>query len=325
MKISVVGSGRWGTALAHAWSSRGHDVMLYCRRHDIAEEIEQHHSNSRDFPKVLLSHTLRATTDIASITKADIVVLAVPSSAFVECINLLSSFRLKTVVSATKGVVHDGITPLSYLQATLNSSINTAVLSGPSFSLDVISLRPLGVVIASHNESIAHMLAHELSSPSMKVYHSTDTCGVEWGGIAKNVIAIAAGVARGAQCGDSAHAALITRGLAELTRFATHCGAHPATLAGLSGLGDLVMTSSSIESRNFRFGFHLGEGYSVEASLLKIGSTVEGIRTAPFLLRLSHEKGVEMPITEQVTMLLEGKTTPERMAQALLTRSIKKE
>ena len=217
------------------------------------------------------------------------------------------------------------LTPLQLCKKHISIATDFVVLSGPSFAIDLVNLRPIGIVAASESEDAAWKTAEIFSSPTVKVYISTDPLGVELGGIVKNTIALAAGVCDGLGYGDSARAGLITRGLAEMQRLVSALGADPQTLSGLSGLGDLVMTASCDTSRNRTVGLRLGKGESLEQIMRTLGSVAEGVESSPLILELAQKHGVEMPITEQVCKFLRGEVSIQDAAAQLLARPSKRE
>ena len=233
----------------------------------------------------------------------------------------------RVIVSATKGLEKDsGLTPLSYAAEKLKLARDTlAVISGPSFASDLIAGHPISIVASSSSEALAQEVATTLSNESLRVYTSTDPLGVELGGILKNVIAIAAGVSDSLEYGPSARAALITRGLAEMAALATAMGANFKTLSGLSGLGDLLMTATESQSRNRAVGLQLGKGAKLSAVIASLGSTAEGVSSAPLVQRLAQEKGVAVPITDQVVRLLRGEVVPGELTKALMNRPLRRE
>jgi glycerol-3-phosphate dehydrogenase (NAD(P)+) len=239
--------------------------------------------------------------------------------------------RLKTspdclVISAIKGLERESVlTPLQFAEKTALPAKALVVLSGPSFSKDVLARSPVGVVAASKSPQAAQQVAELFTNDCMKVYTSNDPLGVELGGSLKNVIAVAAGVSDGMGLGDSSRAGIITRGLAEIMRLATAMGADRMTLSGLSGLGDLAMTASSDTSRNRQVGLGLGRGKALAQVLKEVGTVAEGVVTAPLMLNLAKRFSVEVPISYFVSELIAGRTTPMEMRKALLSRSIKQE
>ncbi len=324
--VSVLGLGNWGTALANHLGRKGLPVLGWSNQAEIVSAINANHLNPSALKNISLSDNFRATSNIEDTFDSEFIVLAVPSKALSDVVPKLKISGAHTLVSVIKGMeLATLLTPLQFIASKLPGEIKSCVLSGPSFADDVTAGKPCGVVAASKDESVARAVAELFSGDTMKVYVSTDPLGVELGGIVKNIIALAAGVSDGLGYGDSARAGLITRGLAEIVRFAEALGADRMTLFGLSGLGDLAMTASSDLSRNRTVGLRLGRGEKLPEILASLGSVSEGVHTAPIILQLSKRYGIEMPITERVVSLLEGHDTPATMAKALLSRPIKRE
>ncbi len=324
--ISVLGLGNWGTALANHLAARGHPVLGWAIEPDIVQSVNTEHKNVRYLSDVRLNANLRATGNIDDCLQNEFLVLVVPSKVLGQVIPRLKLKSGSILVSAIKGLEASTLsTPLQYAKKHLPVPAELVVLSGPSFARDVVLHRPCGVVSASTSESAAREVAEAFTGNSMKVYISGDPLGVELGGIIKNVIALAVGVSDGLGLGDSAKAGLITRGLAEMTRLATAMGADARTLFGLSGLGDLAMTATSDLSRNRTVGVRLGKGQALQEIVTSLGSVAEAVTTTPLVLRLSQQHGVEMPITEHVAKLIDGKMTAAEAVKALISRPMRRE
>lgn len=324
-RVSVLGLGNWGTALAQHLASKGIGVLGWCKNPEMAASINERHRNDYYLSGVQLSPNLTATTSLDEAAQREVLVLAFPSTALQEVLSRLPKQGSKILVSAIKGLERESLqTPLDYAATVLESSDGVA-LSGPSFARDVVAQRPCGVVAASRSEEAAKRVAEIFSSESMRVYTSSDALGVELGGVVKNIVALAAGVVDGLGLGDSARAGLITRGLAEMMRLAQAMGAEVLTLSGLSGLGDLIMTATCDQSRNRTVGLRLGRGEKLDAILASLGSVAEGVTTTPLVRRLSERHGVEMPITAHVEKLLAGQVSAQEMVKSLLARPLRKE
>ncbi len=325
-KVGVIGLGHWGTALAEHLARAGHDVLGWDKESAVVAGINSSHLNPMALPDVELSSGFSATHDINEAASRPFVVLVVSSSAMTIVMNQLKMAPDSVLISAIKGLDSDTLeTPIQAASRIMPPNINLACLSGPSFAKDVIADKPCSVVAASKDEKVARSVAELFTARNFRVYTSTDTLGVELGGVLKNVIALAAGAADGLELGDSARMAVMTRGLHEITRLAVAMGAKERTLSGLSGMGDLMMTASSTLSRNRTVGFRLGQGERLESILNNLGSVAEGVRTAEIVERLSHKYGVEMPISERVLKLIRGVMTPEELLRDLLSRPIKSE
>jgi glycerol-3-phosphate dehydrogenase (NAD(P)+) len=326
-RILVLGSGAWGTAIALSLHRRsGHQITLWAHSPEAAREIADAHENTLFLPGFPLPEAIAITGDNAAAADAEIIVSVVPSEFLRSTLARLRPHMHpgQIVVSATKGVEN-----LTYLRMTeviaaslaeTGLSLPVGAFSGPSFALEVAQGQPTAVTIAFDDASIASRIQHEFSSESLRLYTSTDVIGVELGGALKNVIAIAAGVAAGVGLGYNSAAALITRGIAEITRLAVACGGHRETLAGLSGVGDLVLTCTGSLSRNRTVGQALGQGRKLPEILQSLGGKVaEGVFTCRAALGLARLHNIEMPITEQMELILnEGKDPREAIKDLML-------
>lgn len=324
-QIAVVGAGAWGTALANAAARAGRDVTLIARDPDHAAEMAASHENARRLPGVRLEAAVTPTADLSRAAGARAMLLVTPAQSAASMAEALALvLRPGTpLVLCAKGIDRASRLFLGDLIADLLPRQPFAVLSGPSFADDVSRGLPTAVVLASADAIIAEALAAALSGRTFRVYHGTDVRGVEIGGAAKNVLAIACGAVIGRGLGESARAALVARGFAELMRFAKAYGAEAQTLMGLSGLGDLVLTAGSLKSRNYAFGEALGRGASLaEASG---GKLAEGALTAAALVDLAAARGVDMPIAAQVAALVEGRVSLDDAITALMSRPTKAE
>jgi glycerol-3-phosphate dehydrogenase (NAD(P)+) len=323
--ISVVGGGAWGTALANAAARAGRGVTLW--EHDAANAAQL--ANKREslfLPGVRIDDGIAVTRDFAGAARADAILLVVPAQAVRSVSTTLApavASRTPLIVCA-KGIERGTCRFMSEVIAECAPNAMPAILSGPSFAADVARGLPTAVTLAVADEGVASELTRALGSATFRPYHSTDIRGVEIGGAAKNVLAIGAGIVAGRALGASATAALITRGFAELVRFGRAFGARPETLTGLSGLGDLVLTCSSPQSRNFSFGMALGKGQSPDE--VRAGAKLaEGAFTAPVLVEMARNKGVEMPIATAVASILDGTLNVGDAIEGLLTRPFRAE
>lgn len=319
--ISVIGAGAWGTALANAAARAGRDVVLYARDRAAAEMISSTRENPK-LPGIQLAKTVSVTADLAHAAGADAVLLVTPAQNLRQAASALSSHLAKgmPVIVCAKGLERGTHKFMTEIVAEEAPQAIPAILSGPSFDVDVARGLPTAVTLATADEALATKLVHALGSDTFRPYHTTDVRGVEIGGAAKNVLAIAAGIVVGKQLGASALAALTTRGFAELMRLGLACGAKAETIAGLSGLGDLLLSCSSPQSRNFSFGIAVGRGDRPDRSKL-----VEGEFTAPVLVELAREKNVEMPVANAVAAVLGGALTINEAIEMLLTRPFRAE
>lgn len=325
-RIAVLGLGNWGTALANHLATKGYDVLGWSIEQPVVEGINSRHRNPNYLTHIELHQGLKATMCLEDVLDREVVVLVVPSFALAETASKLMLSREALIVSAIKGLDAETLlTPLSFLEHHLPVKARLAVLSGPSFAKDIAAGLPCGIVAASKDMSAADRTSEIFSSDSMRVYTSPDPVGVEIGAAVKNVVALAAGICDGIGLGDSARAGVITRGLAEMVRLAIAVGAGSQTLFGLSGLGDLVMTSTCDTSRNRTVGLRLGRGEPLEYILKTLGSVAEGVEATPLVLRLAERHGVEAPITAQVARLIKGECKPGEAVTALMARPQKME
>lgn len=324
--VAVVGGGAWGTALANAAAAAGRDVTLWLRDAAMAAALERTRENARYLPGIPLHPRIRATARSADLGSAGAVLLVTPAQTARDVLTRLAPAlgAGATVVLCAKGIERTtGSFMSAVASAVLPPGTPVAVLSGPSFAVDVARNLPTAVTLAAADGELAARLARALSGPSLRLYHTDDVRGVEVGGAGKNVLAIASGIVAGRGLGESARAALIARAFAELMRFARAFGGRPETLMGLSGLGDLVLTASSPQSRNFAFGQRLGAGASPEAAAG--GKLAEGAFTATALVALARAQGIEMPIAAAVAAIVAGQARVEEVVAQLLARPLRGE
>lgn len=328
MQVAVLGLGAWGTALALHCARCGHHVIGWTRDVSAAQRGNTARRVAFQGAEVVLPENLTLTAELAACAQAELTIIALPARAWSQVAPHRAPPRShEVIVSASKGLTAESnLTPLGYLRTTLGwNEEQLAVVSGPSFASDLQAQRPLSLVAASRSAASAQRVAEALANRSVRMYTSIDPVGVELGGILKNVIAIAAGVSDALNYGPSARAAIITRGLAEMTRIATALGADRRTLAGLSGLGDLVMTATENQSRNRTVGLRLGRGEPIDAITASLGAVAEGVTTTPLALDLATRAGVEAPITEHMVRLLRAEITPTQLAESLISRKLKAE
>jgi len=327
-RITVLGSGAWGTAIALSLHRRGgHQVALWAHSHELAQQIADARENAQFLPGFPIPSAIRVTADSDAIKAADILVSVIPSE-FLRPTLLRVRTQMRAgqfVVSATKGIEERTLFRMTQvLSATLEPAgllLSIGALSGPSFALEVAQGQPTAVTVAFSDPEIAALIQQEFSSETLRLYTSTDVIGVELGGALKNVIAIAAGISAGVGLGHNSTAALITRGMAEITRLAVACGARRETLAGLSGIGDLVLTCTGSLSRNRTVGEQLGQGRKLPEILESLGGKVaEGVLTSRAALGLACRHGVEMPITEQMELILNEGKDPREAIRDLMMR-----
>lgn len=323
-RIAVLGGGAWGTALALTCARAGRDVTLWEFDAGNAEHLATRRE-SRFLPGVRLEGNIKVTRALAEASRSDAILLVVPAQAMRSVIKSLAQTMAagSPLIACAKGIEHGSHKFMTEIIAECAPNATPAILSGPSFAADVARGLPTAVTLAAADGEIAQALAQAIASASFRPYHSTDVRGVEIGGAAKNVLAIAAGIVTGRGLGASASAALTTRGFAELVRFGKAYGAKPETMTGLSGLGDLILTCSSPQSRNFSFGVALGKGEKPDGAAH--GKLAEGAFTAPVLLEMAAEKNIEMPISAAVAALLAETLSVDEAIGSLLTRPIKSE
>jgi glycerol-3-phosphate dehydrogenase (NAD(P)+) len=331
LRVSIIGAGGWGTALSLTLTRLGHIVRLWAYEPEVGESIRIHRENRLFLPGVSLPESVFVTNDLAeALEGAEIVVSAIPSHVCRALYaQMLPHLHPEMVfVCVTKGLETETQMRMSeVIRSVVGGHFlpRLAVLSGPSFAREVARGDPTAVVVASEDGAIAPFIQKEFSSRTLRLYTSSDLVGVEMGGAVKNVIAIAAGVVGGLGLGHSPVAALITRGLVEMTRLACACGAQRETLAGLAGLGDLVLTSTGDLSRNRHVGIELGRGRKLEEILTSMRMVAEGVKTTEATIALAARHGVEMPITQQVSRILRAETSPPEAIRELMERSLKEE
>ena len=323
----VIGAGAWGTALAQVVARAGLDVRLQAREPEVVESIRDRRVNEAFLPGITLDDRVSVTADLADLGSCD-VILAVPPAQHMR--STLTAFAAHhrpgvPVILCSKGIERGSLKLMTDVLAETLPQAPAAVLSGPSFAAEVARGLPSAVTLACADAALGEELMWTLSAPGFRPYLATDLIGAEVGGAIKNVLAIACGMAEGRGLGRSAHAALITRGFAEMTRMGVALGGEAETVAGLCGLGDLVLTCSSPQSRNMSLGLALGQGQTVEQALAGKRSVAEGYESAPAVRELAAKMGVEMPISLAVAALLNGETTVEAVIDDLLSRPLKVE
>lgn len=319
--ISVIGAGAWGTALAAVAARAGREVTLCARDIAMAAEIAETRENPR-LPGVRLDTGIEVIADIETTARADIVLIATPAQNLRAAVFALAPHLADgtPVIACAKGIERGTHKFMTEVIAEAAPAAVPAILSGPSFADDVARGLPTAVTLAAKDEALASALVQALGSSTFRPYHTADVRGVEIGGAAKNVLAIAAGIAVGRRLGASAQAALTTRGFSELARLGRACGARSETMAGLSGLGDLILSCSSAQSRNFALGVALGRGEPRPS-----GKLAEGEFTAPVLIELAASQNVDMPVSIAVAAILSGTATIDEAIESLLTRPFKAE
>ncbi len=320
MRIVVAGAGAFGTGLAIALARKG-DVMLWGRKPEHMDTLSAARENARHLPGCKLPSALEVTSDTGCIEGADIVLLCVPTqqiSGFLKA--NVTALTGKSIIACCKGIdLETGLGPANVIAAHIPTAIS-AILTGPSFAADIAQGLPTALTLACSDPDAAESLQTTLTRPTLRMYRTTDVAGAQLGGALKNVMAIAAGASMGSGLGESARAAVITRGYAEMQRFAAFRGAEPETLMGLSGLGDLILTCTSPQSRNYSFGLSLGRCETYDPT-----KTVEGAHTARAVASLSEQHGLDMPISRAVDDLVQGRANVAEALRMLLSRPLKEE
>lgn len=320
--VSVIGGGAWGTALAQTCASAGRDVHLWAREADVVHSINSLHENQRFLPGAALLPAIHASTDMKKAAKSDIILVVVPAQFTRTILTELAPHIAKDtpVLLCSKGIEQNSLQFMSDVLVQTVPQAIPAVLSGPSFAADVVKGLPTAVTLACQHPGLGHALMAAIGTRSFRPYLTSDLIGAEIGGAVKNVLAIACGIVLGRELGKSAHAALITRGFAEMIRLGMALGALPETLRGLCGLGDLVLTCSSEQSRNMSCGLKLGRGQSIDEIMQNGGGVIEGAATAPALTALAARENIDMPICEAVAAILHGNIGIDAAIEGLLSR-----
>jgi len=323
MRVAVIGAGSWGTTVAHLAAANAATV-LWARRDEVADEITREHRNSRYLPDYELHPELRATSSMAeAVGGADVLVMGVPTHGFRATLTEAAEHLRPwvPVVSLAKGFEQGTRLRMTQLISDVVPGHPAGVLTGPNLAKEILAGYPAASVIAMSDLIVAQRLQELLSGDTFRVYTNPDVIGSEVGGALKNVVALASGMADGLGLGDNTRAAVITRGLAELTRLGVALGGDPLTLAGLAGMGDLVATCISPQSRNRHVGEQLGRGRHIDEIVAEMQMVAEGVKAAPVAVELAHELGVEMPIAQQVALVCSGSATAVDAYRGLLTRA----
>jgi glycerol-3-phosphate dehydrogenase (NAD(P)+) len=323
-RLAVIGGGAWGTALAQVIAAGGRETLLWAREPEVVVAVNEAHENSLFLPGQALDPAIRATGDLAELQDWDAWLVVTPAQHMRSVLEEVPSCD-KPMILCSKGIdERSGLLLHDVAHAACPEAL-VAVLSGPTFAHEVAAGLPTAVTLAATDGALAESLRTRIARPNFRIYSSDDVIGAEIGGAVKNVLAIACGVVEGKGLGQNARAALIARGFAEMTRFGLDCGARRETLAGMSGLGDLVLTCSSTSSRNFSLGKGIGEGRSAAELLADRRTVAEGAFTAPVLARLAAERGVDMPIVAAVDGLLAGRFSVDQVLEQLMARPPRQE
>lgn len=329
--VAVIGAGSWGTALSSVCADNGHAVTLWVRDARLADEINTHHTNRKYLPEVTLDASLKAETDLpTAVEGADVLLLAIPSHAMRQVVRQLAPFVRADalLIHATKGLELESLKRMSQVireEVPQLLGDRLVVLTGPSHAEEVVRRSPTTVVVAAECAASGREAQELLNNSYFRVYTNPDMVGAEIAGALKNIIALGAGMSDGLGFGDNAKAALLTRGLMEISRLGVKLGANPLTFSGLAGVGDLVVTCTSRHSRNWRAGYMLGQGHTLEVVLQQMGMVVEGIRTTKAARELSQREQVRMPITQVLYDILFTGKSPRQGVEELMVRDAKRE
>lgn len=332
-QIGIVGAGSWGIALAYLLSNNGHDVIVWSRSQSTVDKLAAYHGNEDKLPGVILPDSVRFTCNIEETVKdKDIIVLVVPSAHMRDTVKLIAPYietendeHKQIIVNCTKGIEEDTLMIMSDVILDEIPGCHVCTLSGPSHAEEVGKGMPTTIVVGAFDKDIARYVQNIFMSKVFRVYISPDMLGIEIGAALKNVIALAAGMADGYGCGDNAKAALITRGIAEISRLGMAMGGKFETFSGLSGIGDLIVTCASMHSRNRRAGILIGQGKTVQEAMDEVHMVVEGVYSAKAALKLAEKYEVEMPIVKGVNDILFGGKTPGEVIEDLMMRDKKAE
>ena len=319
IKLGVLGGGAWGTALAQVAAAGGSETLLWAREAEVVESINARRENTLFLAGIPLNPAIRATSDFAELAGCDAYLVVTPAQ-HMRSVLAAAPVGQRALVLCSKGIEEGSGALLHHVAREACPDAPIAVLSGPSFAHEVAHGLPTAVTLAAEDPDLRERLRSAIAQPNFRIYVSDDVAGAEIGGAVKNVLAIACGVVEGKGLGENARAALIARGFAEMTRFGVALGARRETLAGLSGLGDLVLTCSSTSSRNFSLGLGLGQGRSAAELLADRRTVAEGAFTAPVLARLARDQGIDMPIVAAVDALIGGRASVDEVLEQLLSR-----
>jgi glycerol-3-phosphate dehydrogenase (NAD(P)+) len=318
-KLGVIGGGAWGTALAQIAAFGGRETLLWALESEVVQAVNSRHENSVFLPGLPLDPAIRATIDLAELDTCDAWLVVTPAQHMRKVLAAAPPC-FKPLILCSKGIEESSGELLHDVAQAVCPNSPVAVLSGPTFAHEVAAGLPTAVTVACEDAAIAEAISNRIALPQFRVYLSDDVPGAEVGGAVKNVLAIACGVVEGKRLGQNARAAVIARGFAEMTRFGLTYGAREETLAGLSGLGDLVLTCNSTSSRNFSLGKSIGEGRAASELMADRRTVAEGAFTAPVLRRLAEKRGVEMPLVSAVDDLLSGRVSVDALLEQFLAR-----
>lgn len=328
MKITLCGGGSWGTAIARLLSNKGHELNFYIRNKEVIEDIRENKENTKYLPGAKFEKEINLTNNLDSVLQdIDVFIIAVPTSSIREVLTSIKDKISKDViiVNLSKGIEVESLDRISEISSEILKDNPFVALSGPSHAEEVGKDIPTTLVASSENLKVAQTIQHEFSTPIFRIYTNPDLVGVEMGGALKNIIALAAGMNDGLAYGDNSKAALMTRGIYEMSKLGISLGANPHTFNGLSGIGDLIVTCTSMHSRNRRAGILIGEGKSMEEACNEVGQVVEGVKTVKSAYKLAKLKNIEMPITNALYKVLYEGYDPNKAVYELMTRENKDE
>ncbi|MFR3064617.1 MULTISPECIES: NAD(P)H-dependent glycerol-3-phosphate dehydrogenase [Peptoniphilus] len=328
MKITLCGGGSWGTAIARLLSNKGHELNFYIRNKEVIEDIRKNKENTKYLPGAKFEKEINLTNNLDSVLEdIDVFIIAVPTSSIREVLTSIKGKISKDViiVNLSKGIEVESLDRISEISSEILKDNPFVALSGPSHAEEVGKDIPTTLVASSENLKVAQTIQHEFSTPIFRIYTNPDLVGVEMGGALKNIIALAAGMNDGLAYGDNSKAALMTRGIYEMSKLGISLGANPHTFNGLSGIGDLIVTCTSMHSRNRRAGILIGEGKSMEEACNEVGQVVEGVKTVKSAYKLAKLKNIEMPITNALYKVLYEGYDPNKAVYELMTRENKDE
>jgi glycerol-3-phosphate dehydrogenase (NAD(P)+) len=326
-KIGIIGAGAWGTALAQCLANAEHSVLMWAREPNVVDQINNENENSTFLPGVKLNQAIKATGSISKTVDCDTILLVTPAQYVRTTLESLKAdiAEGKPIVICSKGIELSTGQLLTEVAQEEVPNATIAILTGPTFASDVARDKPCAVTVGAQDKDVAQEICEGLASRNLRPYITDDLIGVQIGGAVKNVIAIAAGIIEGQQLGESARAALITRGLAEMARLTSSMGGQKETLMGMCGIGDLMLTCNSMESRNFSFGAELGKGKSMNEILLERNSVTEGVHTADALMTMAKNHAIDMPISEAVFKCLHEELPVREAIDQMLGRPLKPE
>ena len=326
-EVSVIGAGAWGTALAEVISRQGNKVNLWARENNVVKSINISKTNDLYLPNIKLSELINAHNNLSDVLNCDLMLMVTPSQFMRSILSDIKDNLDESVpiVLCSKGIETKTLSLMSEIAEAIMPNNTLAILSGPSFAIDVVNNKPTAVTLACKDLDTGKKIADSINLPTFRPYLSEDVIGAQIGGATKNVIAIAAGVVEGQNLGDSARAATIARGYTEINRLAVKLGGKEETLSGLSGMGDLLLTCNSKNSRNFSLGIKLGQGLNVKEATNNLSSIAEGVYSAKAISKLSNKLDIDMPITNAVNDLIEKNKSVDEIIDDLLSRPLKKE